>query len=77
VKESLNDLFEAYNVPKSNRPDLAAEIRGLVVARIMAELTSRTARAPIKPPLPELTAMQIQVAKNGLGAVAQAITATR
>jgi hypothetical protein len=32
----------------------------LVLARVKAEITSRAAHAPIKPPLPELTPMQIQ-----------------
>jgi hypothetical protein len=39
---------------------LSADIDALVLARVKAEITSRAAHAPIKPPLPELTPMQIQ-----------------
>ena len=60
VQGPLHDYFEALSVPESLRPDLAAEIHGLVMARVKAELAGRAAHAPIKPPLPELTPMQIQ-----------------
>jgi len=60
VRGPLHDYFEALSVPDSLRRELAAQIDAFVMARVKAELIGRAAHAPIKPPLPELTPMQIQ-----------------
>jgi hypothetical protein len=56
--------LEARGVPQSMRPDLAAEIDALVMAR--TEVASHAAKTPVKPPLPQLAPKQIQaVLKRG------------
>ena len=59
-KGPLYDYLKSLGVTQPIDPELAADIDALVLARVKAEITSRAAHAPIKPPLPELTPMQIQ-----------------
>jgi len=60
VQGPLYDYLKSLGVTQPIDPELAADIDALVLARVKAEITSRTAHAPIKPLLPELTPMQIQ-----------------
>jgi hypothetical protein len=60
VQGPLYDYLKSLGVTQPIDPELAADIDALVLARVKAEITSRAAHAPIKPPLPELTPMQIQ-----------------
>jgi len=57
-------LRTTLGVPESLVPELAADIHALALARVKGEVAGRA--APVKPPLPELTAKQIQaVMKRG------------
>jgi hypothetical protein len=66
MNDPLHDYLKSRGITQAAIPVLAAQIDALVMTRAKAEIAGRTPQAPIKPPLPELTPMQVQaVIKRG------------
>jgi hypothetical protein len=62
--KALAEFFNERNIPDVLRPDLTAQFELLAAETLVRAKAREKAQAPIKPPLPDLTAEQIEAVKQ-------------